>query len=584
MTASSPAAEPAFAEPVLVDGALADLLITRNGRTAPMLGSGGKSREMAVIDDLARTPPVFIAGRQLPLLVGGGVGFAAMALAETLEKSLGPDFPLAIVDKEEGILAASGLREKLSRFPGIVWLDNADTDETLRQLTLWQNTNGNLPFFAFVHPSYMRLDKAHYGRIREAAAASARFNFWEKAAYAKFKEEQPRLLLLTSKYFLTGELTSACERLGMPHHLLQIPDGEMGQTEFVEQLLSTALEFRPDCIITINHLGVDREGVLMGLLERLRLPMASWFVDNPHLVLAHYSTLINPWTAIFTWDADNVPSLRSLGFEHVFYLPLGTDATRFHPPKKGEILPHGHPWRADVSFVGNSMVSKVQARLNKLHLPEKLAASYMDVAAAFAASDVRSVEDFLYAEYPDLVPVYKGLGSPVAQLDYEVLLTWESTMQYRLSCIEATLPFNPLIVGDAGWDALLADSPHTFRRHSELAYYTDLPRFYPGSAINFNCTSKQMKGAVNQRVFDVPATGSFCLTDWREQIGNLFEPGKEVICYHSPEEAREYIKHYLADPSGREAVSRAARRRVLAEHTYDLRIKTLTDTMRRVFG
>ncbi|SBV90443.1 CgeB family protein [uncultured delta proteobacterium] len=572
------------ASPVHDGSSLTDILVTRGGRTSPMLGSGGKARELAVLDAAADAKNPFAPERHLPLLVGGGVGFAALALAERLEAACGSDFALAVVDKETPIVAASGLQGRLARYPGVRWISAPTPEEALRELTRWQAEHGNRPLFHFSHPFYLRLDRAYYNAVREAANASARYNLWEKAAYPKFASGEPRLLLLMSKYFLTGEIVSACERLGIAHRLLQVPDGEMGHAEFVERLLGAVLEFKPDCIVTINHLGVDREGILMNLLERLRLPLASWFVDNPHLVLAHYTDLVNPWAAIFTWDSDNIPSLKALGFEHVFYMPLGTDATRFHPPKKEEELPPGHPWRADVSFVGNSMVHKVTARLDKLNLPEELASTYKQVAAEFAESEIRSVEDFLHTARPELVPFYRGLGDAVSQLDYEVLLTWESTLQYRLSCVMAMFPFAPLIVGDDGWLELLAREKRPWRRHPEVTYYTDLPAFYPGSAINFNCTSKQMKGAVNQRIFDVPATGSFCLTDWREQIENLFEPGKEVICYHSPEEAEELIRRYLAAPEERETVIRAARRRVLADHTYEKRLTDLVATMRRTFG
>ncbi len=575
MTASSTAA------PVLSEGTLADIAVPLGGRTVPMLGAGGAARELAVVAD---NDAAFKPGAHLPVLIGGGVGFALAALVDRLRAEQGDNFPLAVIDKEADILRVSGLREKFAHCPGIVWLDAPNPQTALRDLTRWQATNGNLPLFPFTHPFYLRLDRDFYAAVRDAASASVRYNFWEKAAYPKFTSDQPRLLLLTSSYFLLGELVAACERLAVPHRVIQIPEGELGHEEFVRRLLNAVMEFRPDCIVTINHLGVDREGVLMGLLEKLRLPLASWFVDNPHLVLAHYTDLVSPWAAIFTWDADNLVSLRALGFEHVFYLPLGTDVTRFSPPEPGQTLPPGHAWRSAVSFVGNSMLHKVAARLRVLDLPPELHATYHEVAAQFAESDIRSVEEFLRRCRPDLAPAFESLDGPLKQLDYEVMLTWEATLQYRLSCVRATLPFHPLIVGDDGWKTLLADSPRLWRSHPEVRYYVDLPLLYPASSINFNCTSKQMKGAVNQRVFDVPAAGAFCITDWREQIENLFEPGSEVVCYHSPEEAEELIRRYLADPAGRAAVSAAARARVLAQHTYDHRLRTLMAAMKQVFG
>jgi spore maturation protein CgeB len=164
----------------------------------------------------------------------------------------------------------------------------------------------------------------------------------------------------------------------------------------------------------------------------------------------------------------------------------------------------------------------------------------------------------------------------------ESLITWESTRQYRLACVEKTLPFAPLIVGDAGWKEQLGN-PNAWRHLKRLDYYRDLPRFYPRSTVNFNCTSLQMKGAVNQRVFDVPACGGFLITDQRRQMDRLFEPDREVIAYTDPEEIPDLVQRWLDDPQGRARVAEAARRRVLAEHTYDHRLETLMQTMRLTF-
>jgi spore maturation protein CgeB len=138
-------------------------------------------------------------------------------------------------------------------------------------------------------------------------------------------------------------------------------------------------------------------------------------------------------------------------------------------------------------------------------------------------------------------------------------------------------------VGDTGWQELLSAHPG-WRYHPELSYYDDLPDFYPLSDINFNCTSQQMKGAVNQRVFDVPCCNAFLLTDHRRQVEDLFEPGAEIVCYATPDDIPELVERYLADPAARARVASAARKRVLAEHTYDHRVASLMETMRKTFG
>lgn len=93
-----------------------------------------------------------------------------------------------------------------------------------------------------------------------------------------------------------------------------------------------------------------------------------------------------------------------------------------------------------------------------------------------------------------------------------------------------------------------------------------------------------MKGAVNQRVFDVPASGAFLLTDRRRQMERLFEPNREMAMYDRPEDVSDQIRRWLDDPAGRARLAEAGRRRVLAEHTYDHRLAALLRTMRRTFG
>ena len=117
-----------------------------------------------------------------------------------------------------------------------------------------------------------------------------------------------------------------------------------------------------------------------------------------------------------------------------------------------------------------------------------------------------------------------------------------------------------------------------------LDYYEDLPFFYPQSDVSLNATSLQMKGAVNQRVFDVPAAGGFVLTDAREQLAALFTPGREAAVYADPGEIEALARHYLSHPAQRERVSRAARERIAAEHTYEHRLAELAGAMKKAFG
>ncbi|MDD3312284.1 glycosyltransferase [Pseudodesulfovibrio sp.] len=399
------------------------------------------------------------------------------------------------------------------------------------------------------------------------------------AKWPKFRSAKPRILLLTSQYFLIGELKAACERLGVEHRLLDFGTREMDLDAFVSWVMSALTSFRPDFVLTVNHLGVDHEGVLAALLEQFDVPLASWFVDNPHLILGTYHNLDAGRTALFTWDVDNLESLRTMGFRNVFHLPLGADPTRFAPHRDGGDA----SWRAPISFVGNSMLTKTVKRLEAARPSPRLVESGLMVAKAFADSGEPCSGRFLTRRFPELRRDFEALEPPARRQAFETFLTWQATLMYRLDCVLRILDFGPLIVGDEGWKELLKGRPG-WRYRPELSYYDELPDFYPLSDINFNCTSRQMLGAVNQRVFDVPCCGAFLLTDYRRGLEDLFEPGSEVAYYSHPDEIPGLVELYLENPEKRRAVADAARRRVLAEHTYDHRMTTLMEAMRQTFA
>jgi len=455
-------------------------------------------------------------------------------------------------------------------------------------LTRWQAEQGGRPFAPLAAPAARRVDPELYGALHGmlcgAPTKRPTADFWASAAYPKFRSAKPRVLFLDRPYFLNAEIKDALTELEAPWTPLAVPVQERGSAAFVEGLLRQVLDFRPDFVLTVNHFGLDSEGRLAELLERLKLPLASWFVDNPHLILSRYSGLATTGTALFTWDADNVETLRAAGYANVHSLPLATDPRRFRPG-----LPAGpEAWRTDVSFVGDSMASSVRRSLAACAAVPELAREYAHIAEGFGASRERDVDAYLASARPELSARLRATGDVALRLACESLVTWEATRQYRQACVSALEPFAPLIVGDEeGWRAAWKErfgGAGRARFLSRLDYYADLPRFYPMSAVSLNCTSRQMKGAVNQRVFDVPACGGFVLTDRRAQLDALFEPGREALVYDGPQEIPALVERCLGDADLRERVSRAARSRILAEHTYVHRLSRLLDIMRASFG
>ncbi len=554
-----------IAIPVIRDGRLADVRLEVAGKLRSLAGRQGVAAE-------ERLAAEAIAAGGLPVFLGGGLGVA-------VARCRAAGLPVAVVDREAAILAATGLDRALAGDAGACLVDDPDAAGALARLRDFARNHGLAPR-PFLHPVYQRLDPAYYGLLARALASPEPPSVAAGCSRPRFRRNPPRVLCLTSKLFLLGEVTRACERLGAPCRYLETGE-ELDLDAFVALVRGAVADFRPDFVLTVNHLGVDREGVLLSLLDAMRLPLASWFVDSPELTLPLYRPAATPETVLFTWDADSLAPLAAMGFAHIHYLPLAVDETRFCP--RGAPAP-AHPWRARVSFVGNSMLRKTALRLAAARPSPPLTAAFGDLADGFGASPRRLVREHMADVRPDLLAAYEALGTAERRLAYETAVIWESTRRYRAGCVSRIMPWHPVLVGDAGWRDTFPGEGESWRHVPELAYYDQLPDFYPLSDINFNATSLQMKGAVNQRVFDVPACRAFLLTDARRQMERLFEPGREVAVYGSTEEIGELTARYLADAGARRAVARAGYRRVLAEHTYPRRMTELFDVMRQTFG
>jgi spore maturation protein CgeB len=85
--------------------------------------------------------------------------------------------------------------------------------------------------------------------------------------------------------------------------------------------------------------------------------------------------------------------------------------------------------------------------------------------------------------------------------------------------------------------------------------------------------------ANNMRLYEGTGVGSLLLTDAKQNLGELFDVGREVIAYRDEDELVEAVEHFLAHEDERAAVAAAGQGRTLREHTYEVRMRELADIL-----
>ena len=132
----------------------------------------------------------------------------------------------------------------------------------------------------------------------------------------------------------------------------------------------------------------------------------------------------------------------------------------------------------------------------------------------------------------------------------------------------------PITIWGRGWErapatvrALAAGGP-VWGRAKLLSYSL------PNIVLNLHHPLNDILG-VNDRLFEVASCGGFQLTDRREDVGRMFEVGKEIVTYQDAGDCRRLIEYYLAHPDERAAIAAAGQRRAHQDHTVSLRLAEL---------
>ena len=123
-------------------------------------------------------------------------------------------------------------------------------------------------------------------------------------------------------------------------------------------------------------------------------------------------------------------------------------------------------------------------------------------------------------------------------------------------------------------------------RHGAV-WGVDAARVMSASAMTVNvhgdiCVAGQCDDhlANNQRLFEATGVGTLLVTDWKEDLHEVLEPGVEVATYRSPADCVEKVNYYLEHETQRREIAAAGQSRTLREHTYRTRMEDLLGILR----
>jgi spore maturation protein CgeB len=127
----------------------------------------------------------------------------------------------------------------------------------------------------------------------------------------------------------------------------------------------------------------------------------------------------------------------------------------------------------------------------------------------------------------------------------------------------------------------LSPSSPIRKRYVGPAWGLEMYRILSRSRITLNHHGNIAPYANNRRLYEATGVGALLITDSKKDLHEMFNPGKEVVAYSTPEECVELIQYYLEHEDEGQAIARAGQERTIQKHTCYERTRELLDIVRR---
>jgi spore maturation protein CgeB len=199
--------------------------------------------------------------------------------------------------------------------------------------------------------------------------------------------------------------------------------------------------------------------------------------------------------------------------------------------------------------------------------------------------------DLMISQLPSVVQWFKSLGvpsgvchlafepaildalpkAPEVDIDVSFVGTVSADHRQRIDFLEAVAARYALKLW-ANLQGLPASSPLHRCLQGEV-WGADMYQVLRRSRITLNShIDIASREAGNMRLFEASGVGAFLLTDFKDNLGTLFEPNRDVVAWRSVDDCFKAIDHYLGDDKSRVAIAQAGQARTIAQHTYRHRV------------
>lgn len=322
--------------------------------------------------------------------------------------------------------------------------------------------------------------------------------------------------------------------------------------------------------------------IVARLTAKNGMKLAVYGVDSPMYRTWRREVMEYDHCYLFYFDKREYQMLKALGYKNVYYLPL---AANFLEASALVITDEEiNKYKCDVSFIGGLYSKNVYDDYVQ-DFPDRFQELFAVIMekCAFRWDGSNRIEPFLTKEIIELIKricpdVAEDMGYHDNMPEEYYIKQW--FFSRKLTNIERTLLLNLLA---ERYDLHLYTRekeivPPNIKRFPEI-YFKEACKVYYSSKINLNITLRSIESGVPLRIFDIMSVGGFVLSNYQEEMTELFEEDKEIVLFRTPEEMIEKIDYYLAHEQERIRIGYNGYQKVKKCYTYEHQVQKILDVL-----
>lgn len=380
-----------------------------------------------------------------------------------------------------------------------------------------------------------------------------------------------KLLIYGWNSYLQHDIYEICAEEGIAYDVFPWQFQDKNQDEEFEKWFGSKVDCSQyDAVLSINYWPMLSKVCLAKSLKYI-----AWCYDAPLNVERVEESIGNPGNYVFFFDRVQFAKYKEAGFDTVWHLPLGVNSTRLGNLKisKEERVQYS----AQVSFVGNLYESQIQGILAPMEEHTKgYLAALMDAQSkvyGYYLLDELLTDELLedinrqyIAKQPDTKfrlskeALNFAMASEITRRDRLILLNLcGKRFDTKFYCYKSS----DLLQGVQKCDG--------------VDYVSQMPKVFACSLVNLNPSLRIIQSGIPLRAFDIMGAGGFLLSNYQEELQELYENEKEMVLYESLWDGVEKADFYLQHETLRSEIARRGREKTLREHSLQDRFKKILE-------